>query len=120
MVKDNEAEYTKREVEKGKEAFLFVKNAGFPSEEEAIHLIEDGNIVDVPNLTRSDVKRAFKIYGQHMESVRGKMTQRLVTREHFDEPLKGEEKSQRLYSDVMQIDSKKFLVTVCEPLQLTM
>ncbi len=60
-VKDNEAEYTKWEVEKAKEAYEFVKNAGFPSEDEAIHLIEDGNIVDVPNLTQNDVKRAFKI-----------------------------------------------------------
>jgi hypothetical protein len=77
-VKDNEAEYTKQEVERAREAFAFVKNTGFPSKEEAIHLIKDGNIVDLPNLTRSDIKQAFKIYGQHMESVRGEMTQRVV------------------------------------------
>jgi hypothetical protein len=50
-VKDNEAKYTKCEVEKAKEAYKFIRNAGFPSEEEVIHLIEDGNIVDLPNLT---------------------------------------------------------------------
>jgi hypothetical protein len=49
------------------------------------------------------------------------MTQKVVQREYFDKTLKGEEKNQRLYSDVMQIDMKKFLITVvCEPLQLTM
>lgn len=106
-VKENEAQYTRREVERAKEAFEFVKNAGYPSEDEAIHLIEDGNLVDVPSLTRNDIKRAFNIYGQHVESVRGKMTQRVVKREHIDETLKGEEKEQRLYSDVMQIDTKK-------------
>jgi hypothetical protein len=107
-VKDNEAKYTKHEVEKAKEAYEFIRNAGFPSEEEAIHLIEDRNIVDLPNLTRNDVKRAFKIYGQHVESVRGKMTQKVVRREHFDETLKGEEKNQRLYSDVMQIREESY------------
>jgi hypothetical protein len=48
------------------------------------------------------------------------MTQRVVKREHFDETVKSDEKEQRLYMDVMYVDSQKFLVTVSEPLQLTL
>jgi hypothetical protein len=117
---ENELNYTKKQVDAAKEAYQFVKNAGFPSEDEAIHLIEDGNLVDIPSITRDDVKRAFRIYGPPMEAVRGKLTQRLVKRDHFDETLKHADKEQQLYSDVVHIDSKKFLVTVCEPLQLTL
>jgi hypothetical protein len=119
-VKENEDNYTKRQVEMAKLAYEFVKNSGFPREEEAIHIIKDGNVVDLPGITRDDVKRAFKIYGPPVEAVRGKMTQRVVKREHFDETVKSDEKEQRLYMDVMYVDSQKFLVTVSEPLQLTL
>ncbi len=83
-IQENEANYTKKQIDLAKEAYRFVKNAGFPSEEEAIHLIEYGNMVDVLSITREDIKRAFRIYGPPVESVLGKMTQRLVRQDHFN------------------------------------
>jgi hypothetical protein len=53
-------------------------------------------------------------------SVRGKMTQKKVGRAVYDDDLIMDEKKQVLYSDVMHIDGQKFLVTVCEPLHLTL
>jgi len=48
------------------------------------------------------------------------MTKKKISRAIIDENLMLDEKRQVLYSDVMHIDSNKFLITICEPLQLTM
>jgi hypothetical protein len=48
------------------------------------------------------------------------MTKRLVKRAVVDEDLISEEKDLILHSDVMHIDRNMFLVTVCDPLQLTL
>jgi len=47
------------------------------------------------------------------------MTKKKISRAIIDENLMLDEKRQVLYSEVMHIDSNKFLITVCEPLQLT-
>jgi len=52
--------------------------------------------------------------------VRGKMMKRKVSRAVYTDNLIMDERKQVLYSDVMHLDSHKFLVTVCEPLQLTL
>jgi hypothetical protein len=48
------------------------------------------------------------------------MTRKTVSRAKIQEEIKAENKDQVLYSNVMVIDSQKFLLTVCEPLQLTL
>jgi hypothetical protein len=63
---------------------------------EAIHLVEDGNITDMPTLTREDVRRAYEIYGSRPEFVRGKMTRKKVSRASIDESLMLDEKKQVL------------------------
>ena len=50
-------------MERAKKAYELAKNSGYPSMGELINLIEDGNIVSLPGITRSDVKRAYEIYG---------------------------------------------------------
>ncbi len=42
--KENEQLYTKSELKTAKEAYEFLRNSGYPLQEEAIHLIQDGNI----------------------------------------------------------------------------
>jgi hypothetical protein len=48
------------------------------------------------------------------------MTKQAVKRAIVDEDLVLEEKNLILHSDVMHIDKNLFLVTVCDPLQLTL
>ena len=48
------------------------------------------------------------------------MTKRKVGRAVIEEELILKEKRQTLYADVMHIDGQKFLITTCEPLQLTL
>ncbi len=112
--------YTKAEELRAKRAYELLRTSGYPSMVEAIHLVEDGNITDMPTLTREDVRRAYEMYGSPPEFVRGKMTKKKVSRASIDESLILDDKKQVLYSDVMHVNSNKFLITVCEPLQLVM
>ncbi len=112
--------YTEAEELRAKRAYELLRTSGYPSMAEAIHLVEDGNITDMPTLTREDVRQAYEMYGSPPEFVRGKMTKKKVSRASIDESLILDEKKQVLYSDVMHVDSNKFLITVCEPLQLVM
>ncbi len=86
---------------------------------EAVHLLTDGNVRGLPVITQADIERAYKIYGQHPEYVRGKMTKKTVGRVPLDPALCSVEKNLRVYADVMHVDAKKFLITVCDPLNLT-
>jgi len=94
--------------------------SGYPSIGEAIHLIQDGNIVDLPSITVEDLRRAYEIYGTPPGFVRGKMTHKKVSRAIIDQNIVMTEKRQALTADVMHIDGQIFLVTTSEPLQLTL
>jgi hypothetical protein len=67
-VQENEQLYTKEEVRRAKLAYEFVRNSGYPSLGEAVHLLTDGNIRNVPVLLPADVERAYQIYGPHLGS----------------------------------------------------
>ncbi len=111
--------YMKAEERRAKRAYELLRTSGDPSMAEAVHLVEDGNISSMPALTCEDIRRAYEIYGSPPEFVHGKMTKKKVSWAIVDEDLMLDEKKQVLYSDVMHIDSNKFLITICEPLQLT-
>ncbi len=82
-------------------------------------MLQDGNLMHLPNLTGQVVRRAYELFGKAPEYVRGRMTHRPVKRAIINDDLKLHEKKLVLHTDVMHIDGKHFLVTVCEPLQLT-
>ena len=59
-------------------------NSGYPSANEAAHILRDGNVRGGPMLTAADVERAYKIYGVHPEYVQGKLTNKVVGRPQVD------------------------------------
>ena len=75
-IQENERLYTKEEVSRAKLAYEFVRNSGYPSLGEVVHLITDGNIRNIPKLIPVDVERAYKIYGSHPEYLRGQMVKK--------------------------------------------
>jgi len=119
-VQETEALYTKAEVKRAKEAHAFIKNSGYPSLDELVKLVENGNILDMPSISRADIKRAYELYGMPVEYTRGKLTKQQASRVRYEPALRDNTKDQVLYTDVMHIDSNKFLISVCEPLQLTL
>jgi hypothetical protein len=116
---EKKLQYSSAEVKRAEKAYELLKNAGYPSAAELINLLGDGNVLDMPALTRSDIIRAYDIFGQPPEYVRGKLTKKKVNRVAFDVALRSED-VQLLWSDVMHIDQSSFFVMVCEPMQLLM
>jgi hypothetical protein len=117
-VHENEQLYTKEEVRRAKLAHEFIRNSGYPSPEEVVHLLIDGNVRWIPKLMVADVKRAYEIYGLHPEYVKGQLTKKKVGRMPVDLALRSPNKDLRLSADVMQIDGHMFLISVVAPLQL--
>jgi hypothetical protein len=108
--------YTKAEEERAMQAYELIRNARFPSYQEAVHIVEDGNIAHMQTLSAADVHRAYELYNVHPEYVHGKMMKKKASRAAIDDNLVLDEKKQALYTDIMHIDGSKFLVTVCKPL----
>jgi hypothetical protein len=110
---------TKAEEARDKRAYELLGNAGFLSVQEAIHLVQDGNVTDLPAMVAADFYRAIELFGPPVKYVRGKTTKKVVSRAIVDGDLILEQKWQVLYADVMHIECQRFLVSMCEPLQLT-
>jgi hypothetical protein len=118
-IAEKKTQYSTAEVKMAEVAHELLKNAGYPLAGELMNLVGDGNILDMPALTRSDIVRAYDIFGQPSEYVRGKLTKKKVNRVTFDAALRSEE-VQTLWADVMHIDQNSFFVSVAEPMQLIM
>jgi hypothetical protein len=118
-VRENEMLYTWDEVRRAKVAYDLIRNSGYPSPIEAVHLIHDGNVRGLPAaLTRADT--AHKIYGVHPEYVRDQMTNQKVSRARVDLGLRSTDKRLRIYTDVMHIEGQMFVISVTDPLNLTL
>jgi hypothetical protein len=75
-VHKNALVYTKEELRRAREVYELVENSGYPSPNEALHLLTDGNIRGLPALIAADLERAFKVYRMHPEYVRGPLTKK--------------------------------------------
>jgi hypothetical protein len=93
--------------------------SGYPSLEEAIHLMHDHNVQNMPNITCAAIERAYNIHGTPPEYVQGKLTKKTVGRLRVDDMLREEIKNQHVYTDIMHVDDGvRFLVSVAVPLYL--
>jgi hypothetical protein len=117
-VEEKKKEFSSEQVKRAEVAYTLLKNSGYPSPNELIALINNGNITNMPALRREDVLRAYDIYGPLPEYVRGKLTKSKVNRVPVDFLLKADDKVQALWSDVMYIDKNHFFISVADPLQL--
>ena len=68
-VKEAEAMYTKAEIEPAEKAHELIKNSGYPTVNELIKIVEDGNVLNVPGINCADIKRAYDVYGMPAEYV---------------------------------------------------
>jgi hypothetical protein len=66
--------YTKAEMVRAHAVQELVRNAGYPSYQEFIYLLQDGNFSHLPNLTAKDVRRAYDLFRKSAAFLRGRMT----------------------------------------------
>ena len=82
-------------------------------------MLRDGNIEGIPH-TVSDIKTFYDIYWPLPTELRGKATKiKSTTTNRIDEGLKEQRKKQLLTSDIMCVLGGRYLVSVAEPLELT-
>jgi hypothetical protein len=112
--------YTKAEEARAQAAYEIIRNCGYPSYAEAVHLIQDGNFTHMPMLTAEDIKHAYDLFGEPVESVRGKMTKKKASRALYDDNLIMDQQKQVFHTNVMHFEGQHFMITVCEPLQLVL
>ena len=117
---DRERLYTSKEVKRAKEAGEFIRKCGYPSENEALHLVMDGNIAEV-DITTNDIRRYFEIYGPIPAYVRGKTTKpNKILRSEVQDDLKAQRTNQVLTTDIMYVEKQKFLISIVSPLELVL
>ena len=119
-VRENEQLYTTDEVSRAKLAHDFIRKSGYPSIGEAVHLLMDGNMKNIPKLIPMDIERAYKIYGMHPKYLCGQMVKKTIGRIPVDHTLCYTDKNIKLYTDVMHLDRKMFLILVVDPINLTL
>ncbi len=71
-VKERESTYTSKEVCKALEAGEFLKAIGYPSLKGAVHMVQNGKLLNVP-YSADDVRKYFDTCRTQVEAVRGKM-----------------------------------------------
>lgn len=121
-VAGNESKLTTRELRRVVEARAFIKVAGYPTLKEAINLVSDGNLLDC-RVTAKDIRAAFAVDtvgGVTPAMAKGKTVNGHPPRLATDDSIKSEEVKQQLYTDVMHADDQRFLISVAEPLHLTL
>jgi len=72
-VSEREGMYQRKDIPRALEAGEFLKSLGYPTQSEALRIVSDGNVMNVP-YTLADIKRFFDIYGAQVPGLRGKTT----------------------------------------------
>jgi len=112
----NKLLYTKREVDAADRARQLVQSLAYPSMSDMFALIKAG--ISGSSVTSRDLHRALSIYGPFVPSIQGKTT-RKKTQLVVDDVPRSLITKQVLHADLMFVDQIPILVSVSEPLGLT-
>ena len=117
---EKEQELTTKELKLARLAREFIRNAGYPSIGEAVAMVRDGNVQNLP-FSVQDIKNCFEVYGPSPAFAKGKMTYRKPVDRvgAVDVGINDQRKVQVMASDIMTLQNNHFLISVCEPLGLT-
>jgi hypothetical protein len=102
-VEERESLYSCKQLRKALEAGEYLRALGYPSMNDAINIVRDGNVRNIPYGVE-DVRRFFDIYGAQIPALRGKTTKRhpnVSTME--DRAAKHQITRQTMVADVMHV-----------------
>lgn len=120
-VEGNERLYTKEQVRAAKRAGAFVRAMGFSSAKNTLRLAKTGR-VDGINFTPDDVERAREIYGEDVESVRGKTPRLKRGAAKYEGRPHGKmvDSDVTMHLDIMFLSGVAFLLSYTRPLMMLM
>lgn len=114
-----EATLTKAERKRLDAARKFVARAGFPSEPEAVRMLQDGNINATFDFHAADIRNVFRI-PNNPHDLRGKRTNRKTLRLPVDMTLVDIRAVQEMQTDIVHFGAHQFLFTHVDPLKLVL
>jgi hypothetical protein len=116
--KERESLYSRKQVRWALEAGEYLRALGYPSMQDAINLVRDGNVRNVPYGVE-DVRRFFDIHGAQIPALRGKTTRRHAKGAVMEDlQAKMQLTEQTMVADVMHVVGDKFIVSVSSPLEV--
>jgi hypothetical protein len=110
--------YTKRDLARMESVRELSKRLSFPSTADLVEIVRRG--VDNSDVNVADVYRAARILGPDLQVVKGKATKRKLKPIRPEPTLKLALTEQTLYSDIMHVLKIPFLISVSQPLGLTL
>jgi hypothetical protein len=110
---------TQKEIEKATLVKDIQKRLGYESAGGLARAVREGSISNLP-ITLHDIHQAEKIFGPSVAEIKGKRTQRKAPYVQESEVQKSEDKFQDLHIDIMFVQKEAFLVSVGDPIDLTM
>jgi hypothetical protein len=114
-VSDNEAQHSKRDVIKAREAWNFQQRLANPPDHRLTKALSHGCII-APHILPADVSCADTIYGPNPRALQGRTTTTGATA--FHTPLIPRvQDDQRLYTDLFFVANIPFLLTISKPLE---
>ncbi len=117
-VEERESLYSRKQVCRALEAGKYLRALGFPSLQDAVNLVCDGNIRNIP-YGMDDVRQFFDIYGNQVPMLRGKNTRRHAKGATMeDQAAKMQLTRQVMVADVMHVCGERFLVSISSPLEI--
>lgn len=117
-VQDLEARYTKREISRFRAVGELMAKLAYPSPRRLLDAIKFGTISNV-DVSTQDVEGYLQVYG-NIPYIKGKMVYRKGAPRPHVPTNRDVKKQQNLHSDLMFVEGETFLLTVSEPLNLTM
>ena len=115
-VVENSKGFTKREIERARQAREMLARMGFPTVEQAMSIVNAGSNFEV---TARDFQIADAIWGKDIASMKGKTCKRATAVADVVVSTKIVQRDQVLSIDIMFIDKIAILIGVATPLGLT-
>lgn len=118
-VEENENHYSRRELIAAKEARQLIQRLGYPDPESVIEVLKRGGMSDV-RVSVEDVKRAYRIYGADVASLKGKSVFRAPIPVHPEQltNLAPSKEDTILHADIMYLYGQPHLVGILQPFGL--
>ena len=116
-VAQNEATYTKREVDRAKIASELTRMLAYPSLKATSSALSDGVLIDCP-VTIQDVQRSIAIYGVPVPSIKGKTTHTTTLPDKIITVDRPAGNKVHLDADIFYVESIPFLLSHGTPLNL--
>lgn len=117
--RSNEGMYTNQEVIRARRAREIVRILGFPADGGLSYDIKNGGMLNNPVTTR-DLVIASELFGKDVASMKGKATVPPAMIESYMEVEKSSTIDQSMYSDIMEIENNKFIISVLKPMGLVL